>query len=75
LLLEHTCLESFRAGVLVVLVDSSSHLYQLKQLLLSGLEKQLMNDCRTMGLKKIVLRPGQWYVGNLSEDHRLTFNE
>src|SRR3954466_700442 len=37
----HCSLESLSRGTLTVLVDSSSHLYELKQLLLAGLEDQL----------------------------------
>lgn len=61
---EHCCLESFSGGSLKILVDSSPHLYQLKQLLLSGVEKQLKLTCGTAGLKKINLRPGRWYHGD-----------
>ena len=72
-LLEHTCLESFRLGTLTILVDSSPHLYRLKQLLLSGLEKKLLELCRKDGLKKILLRPGRWYEGTSEADGRITF--
>lgn len=58
---EHCCLESFRAGSLMVLVDSSPHLYRLKQLLLAGLQKQMLELCRAKGLRKINLKPGRWY--------------
>jgi hypothetical protein len=58
---EHTCLESFSRGTLTVLVDSSAHLYDLKQLLLAGLQQQLLLACRSTGLKKIALKPGRWY--------------
>jgi hypothetical protein len=54
-------LESLYRGTLTVLVDSSSHLYELKQLLLAGLQQQLLLACRSAGLRKIVLRHGQWY--------------
>ena len=60
-LLEHTALESFTRGQLTVLVDSSSHLYELNQLLLAGLRKQLLVACKAAGLRKIVLKPGRWY--------------
>ena len=63
-LLEHCCLESFHAGTLKVIVDSSSHLYELKQLLLSGLQQQLLIACKSAGLRKINLRRGQWYQGD-----------
>jgi hypothetical protein len=63
LLDRHCCLESFHRGHLTVLVDSSPHLYDLKQLLLSGLEQQLLLACKSAGLKKITLKPGRWYEG------------
>jgi Dna[CI] antecedent, DciA len=58
---EHCALDSLSRGVLTVLVDSSSHLYELKQLLLAGLQQQLMLACKKSGLRKISLRPGRWY--------------
>jgi hypothetical protein len=61
LLNDHCSLESLNRGTLTVLVDSSSHLYELKQLLLAGLQDQLLLACRSTGLKKIALRLGQWY--------------
>jgi hypothetical protein len=60
-LLEHTCLEAYTRGTLTVLVDSSSHLFELRQLLLSGLEKQMAIACKSAGLRKVTLRRGQWY--------------
>lgn len=57
----HTCLEGLNRGTLTVLVDSSSHLYELRQLLLAGLEKQLAVACKTAGVKKVSLKRGQWY--------------
>jgi hypothetical protein len=62
-LLDHCALESFHAGTLKVIVDSSSHLYDLKQLLLAGLQKQILLACRSTGLRKINLKPGRWYDG------------
>ncbi len=58
---DHCALESLNRGTLTVLVDSSSHLYELKQLLLAGLQDQLLIACRSTGLKKISLKLGQWY--------------
>src|SRR5690348_6248166 len=52
LLNAHCSLESFSRGTLVVIVDSSSHLYELKQLLLAGLQQQLLVACAATGLKK-----------------------
>ncbi|HTL27983.1 MAG TPA: DciA family protein [Tepidisphaeraceae bacterium] len=64
LLNDHCALESFHAGTLKVIVDSSSHLYELKQLLLSGLQQQLLIACKSAGLRKITLKPGRWYEGD-----------
>jgi hypothetical protein len=72
-LCDHCALESFVRGTLTVLVDSSSHLYELKQLLLAGLEQQLMLACRSGGLRKIALRQGRWYEGDRAQDRRLRF--
>src|SRR2546421_12631520 len=41
-LADHCALESLTRGSLTVLVDSASHLYELKQLLLAGLQQQLL---------------------------------
>src|SRR5205085_2091305 len=60
-LAERCALESFFRGTLCVLCDSSGHLYELKQLLLAGLEKQLLLACSSAGLKKITLKRGRWY--------------
>ena len=60
---DHCSLESLNRGTLNVLVDSSAHLYQLKELLLCGLEKQLLQACKATGLRKVTLRPGRWYDG------------
>ena len=55
----HTALESFQRGVLTVLVDSSSHRYQLQTLLAAGLLKEIQT--RFAGpLNKIRLVPGQF---------------
>jgi hypothetical protein len=70
---DHCALESFVRGSLTVLVDSSSHLYELKQLLLAGLEQQLLIACRSAGLRKVVLRSGRWYEGDSAADRRIRF--
>jgi hypothetical protein len=57
----HCALEGLSRGTLTILVDSASHLYELRQLLLAGLEQQLMIACRMTGLRKLVLKPGRWY--------------
>jgi len=63
-LLEHCALESFSKGTLSVIVDTSSHLYELKQLLLSGLQAQMLHACKASGLRKINLKRGRWYEGD-----------
>ncbi|MBC8106477.1 MAG: DUF721 domain-containing protein [Anaerolineae bacterium] len=74
ILLEHTALESFARGQLTVLVDSSSHLYELNQLLLAGLRKQLLMACKGAGLRKITLKPGRWYdTGEDPNDRKIRF--
>jgi len=70
---DHCALESFSRGSLTVVVDSSSHLYELKQLLLAGLQDQLLLACRAAGLRKIALKPGRWYDGSES-DRKLRFS-
>ncbi len=57
---DHCSLESLSRGTLTVIVDSSSHLYELKQLLLAGLQQQLLLACKSAGLRKIALRQGRW---------------
>ena len=73
ILSEHCALECFVRGALTVMVDSSSHLYELKQLLLAGLEEQLLFACKSAGLRKITLRPGRWYEGESSNDRKIRF--
>lgn len=58
---DHCALESLNRGTLTVIVDSSSHLYELRQLLLAGIETQLKLACKSSGLRKIALKPGRWY--------------
>ena len=73
LLNEHCALEGFTRGTLTVLVDTASHLYELKQLLLAGLEKQLLTACAGSGLRKIALKRGRWYEGDGADGHRVRF--
>jgi hypothetical protein len=63
----HCALESYTRGTLTVIVDSSSHLYELKQLLLAGLQQQLLLACKSAGLRKINLKHGRWYDGDARE--------
>lgn len=61
MLSDHCALEGLNRGTLTVIVDSAAHLYELKQLLLAGLEKQVLLACKGAGLRKISLRAGRWY--------------
>ncbi len=67
---DHCALESFARGTLTVIVDSSPHLYELKQLLLAGLQNQLLLACKSAGLRKISLKVGRWYNGDSDARHR-----
>lgn len=64
---EHCALEGFSGGTLKVIVDSSSHLYELKQILLAGIQQQMILACKSSGLRKITLKLGRWYDGDGSE--------
>jgi len=55
---DHCALKSLSRGSLTVMVDTAAHLYELKQLLLCGLERQLLMACKRNGLRRIVLRRG-----------------
>jgi hypothetical protein len=70
---DHCALESLSRGSLTVVVDSSSHLYELKQLLLAGLEQQLMLACQSAGLRKITLKPGRWYEEQAQGERKIRF--
>jgi hypothetical protein len=59
MLLDHCAIESYSRGKLTILVDNSAQLYDLKQLLLSGLERQLILACRKEGLKNVALKMGR----------------
>ncbi len=58
---ERSCLESLHRGRLGVMVDSAPHLYELKQLMLAGLERRLLVACRAAGVRRITLKRGRWY--------------
>ena len=75
LLNEHCSLDGFspKTGTLTVVVDSASHLYELKQLLLAGLQQQLMMACAASGLRKISLRRGRWYDGDDPAERKVRF--
>ena len=71
---EHCALESFSRGTLSVIVDSSAHLYELKQLLLAGLQEQLLLACKSAGLRKINLKPGRWYDDAAEGERKIRFD-
>lgn len=73
-LVDHTCLESFQSGTLKVLVDSSSHLYELRTVLLAGLEKQILLACKSQGLRKITMKIGRWYDGDDDRQRKVKFD-
>jgi hypothetical protein len=58
-LCDHCVLHSLSRGTLTVLVDSAVHLYELKQLLLAGVQDQLLLMCKSAGLRKVMLKPGR----------------
>ena len=66
-LLEHCCIESFARGRLTVLCDSSAHLFDLKSLLLEGLQQQLLSRCKAAGLTQVAVKLGRWYEGEAAE--------
>jgi Dna[CI] antecedent, DciA len=70
---DHCALDSYTRGALTVMVDSAAHLYELRQLLLAGLQDQLLLACKSTGLRKISLRPGRWYHGDGPADRRVRF--
>lgn len=73
---EHCALESYVRGTLTVIIDSSAHLYELKQLLLAGLEQQLKLACKSAGLRKINLKHGRWYdASDDGADKKLRFQK
>ena len=71
---DHCALESLNRGTLAVLVDSASHLYELKQLLLAGLQQQLLIACKSAGVRKITLKPGRWYDGADEAGRKVRFD-
>ena len=52
-------LATFSRGILGITVEGSSALFRMKQALLAGLEQQLLLNCRSQGLKKIVVKSGR----------------
>lgn len=55
---DHTFMASFTKGVLTIHVDSSAHLYELRNLMLAGLEQQLKLAAAGAGLRQIKLKRG-----------------
>ena len=69
---EHTALESFRRGILTVVVDSAAHRFQLRTLLTGGLLKEL--QARFSGaLGRVRLVPGQFSSVDLAGRQRYEF--
>lgn len=60
-LVKHSCLESLKGGCLQVLVDSSSHLFELDLLVKEGLAEHLRQECPRSGITEIRLMRGTWY--------------
>jgi predicted nucleic acid-binding Zn ribbon protein len=69
---DHTALEAFQNGVLTVVVDSSSHRFQLQTLINAGLLGQLQ-ALLPLPLNKIRLVPGQFSSVDLSGSPRYQF--
>jgi hypothetical protein len=69
---DHTALESFRSGVLTVIVDSTPHRFQLKILLAAGLLKEI-RDRTSAPLDTVRLNPGQFSSVDLAGDRRYEF--
>ena len=72
-LVEHCCLDSFKIGELLVLVDDSPHLYEMKLLIQEGLADHLREKCPKSGLREIKLLRGTWY--RLDEENHQIPNE
>jgi hypothetical protein len=72
---EHCSLDGYspKTGTLTVVLDSASHLYELKQLLLAGLHQQLLIACAASGLRKVSLRRGRWYDGDDPSERKVRF--
>lgn len=69
---DHTALDGFQDGTLTVLVDSSSHRFQLQTLLSAGLLKEIQQRL-PQALNKVKLVPGQFYSVDLSGSPRYEF--
>ena len=60
-LVKHSCLDSLQGGRLQVLVDSSSHLFELNLMVKEGLADHLRQQCPRSGITEVTLRRGTWY--------------
>ncbi len=70
---KHTVLESFRRGVLTVMVDSASHRFHIQNLLAGGLMAELRSRF-TGTLRQVKLVPGQFYAVDEGGDRRYEFS-
>ena len=69
---DHTALESFRRGVLTVVVDSAPHRFQLQTLLQGGLT-DVLRERFSGALRKVRLVPGQFAAVDVSGRARYEF--
>ncbi len=69
---DHTALEAMHSGVLTVVVDSSSHRFQLQTMLAAGLMREIQARL-PVGLDRIKLVPGQFYSVDVSGSPRYEF--
>ena len=58
---EHSCLENFSRGQLLVLVDTAGHLAELNMIVREGLLDDIRHLCPTIPISRIKLKRGQWY--------------
>ena len=69
---DHTALEGFQRGVLTVIVDSSTHRYQLRTLLSGGLLGEIRRRFPA-ALDRVRLVPGQFSSVDLAGERRYEF--
>ena len=58
---EHSCLEKFTRGRLLVLVDTAGHLAELNMIVREGLLDDIRQLCPTVPISGIKLTRGKWY--------------
>jgi hypothetical protein len=68
-LIDHSCLDSFQAGRLQVLVDNASYLFEMDLLIKEGLVDHLREKCPKSGLSEIKLVRGTWYRLDEEQHH------